>query len=93
MSSSTWSALSCFEFFLGLFVEEFAGFEGLPDGLAEVFEGLVVVLLELGVGIVEAGVEQEVGQGLHEVFEPEAGGEVAGEFGVADALHRAALPV
>ena len=45
---------------------------------------------KLGVGIVEAGVEQEVGEGLHEVFEAEAGGEVAGEFGVADAFHRVA---
>ena len=44
--------------------------------------------LEAGVGVVEAGVEQEVGEGLHEVFEAEAGGEIAGEFCVADAFHR-----
>ncbi len=44
---------------------------------------------KLGVGVVEAGVEEEVGEGLHEVFETEAGGEVAGELGVADALHKA----
>jgi len=77
-----------FEFFLGLFVEEFTGLEGLADGVTEIFEGLFVHLLKLGVGIVEAGVEEEVTQGLHEVFETEAGGEIAGEFGVADAFHR-----
>ena len=50
-------------------------------------QGLVVELLEVGVGVVEAGVEEKVGEGLHEVFEAEAGGEIAGEFCVADALH------
>ena len=94
MSSSTWSSVSCFEFFLGLFVEELAGFEGLTDGFAEVLHGLVAVeLLEAGVGVVEAGVEEEVGEGLHEVFEAEGGGEVAGEFCVADALHVWAAPL
>lgn len=76
------------ELFLGLFVEEFAGFKSLLDGFAEVLHGLVAVeLLEAGHGVLEAGVEEEVGQGLHEVFEAEGGGEVAGEFCVADALH------
>jgi hypothetical protein len=75
------------EFFLGLFVEELAGFEGLADGLAEVVEGLVAELLEVGVGVLEARVEQEVGERLHEILEAEGGGEVAGELGVADALH------
>ena len=90
MSSSTCWASSWFEFLLGFFVEELAGFESLADGFAEILHGLVAVeLLEAGaVGVVEAGVEQEVGEGLHEVFEAEGGGEVAGEFGVADALHR-----
>ena len=76
-----------------LFVEELAGLESLTDGLAEVIHGLVAVeLLEAGaVGIVEAGVEEEVGERLHEVFEIEGGGEVAGEFRVADALHIAPL--
>ncbi len=78
-----------FVFLLGLFVEEFAGFEGLADGFAEVVHGLVAVeLLKAGEGIVEAGVEEEVGQGLHEIFEAEGGGEIAGELGVADAFHR-----
>ncbi len=81
------------EFFLSFFVEEFTGFEGLTDGFAKILHGLVAVeLLEAGaVGIVEAGVEQEVGEGLHEVFEAEGGGEVAGEFGVANALHMTLL--
>ena len=93
MSSSTCLRVELVEFFLGLFVEELAGLEGLADGFAEIFQGLVAVeLLEAGaVGVVEAGVEQEVGEGLHEVFEAEGGGEVAGEFGVADALHRSSL--
>jgi len=77
-----------FEFLLRLLVEDFAGFECLFDRLAEIFERLVAELLKLRIGVVEAGVEQEVGQGLHEVFQPEGGGEVAGEFGVAGALHR-----
>ncbi len=52
-----------FELFLGLFVEEFAGLERLTDGFAKILEGLVAVqLLELGVGVVEAGVEQEVAE-------------------------------
>ena len=81
-----------FVFFLGFFVEEFSGFEGLADGLAEVVHGLIAVeLLKAGEGIVEAGVEEEVGQGLHEIFKAEGGGEVAGEFGVADALHGCSL--
>ena len=81
------------EFLLGFFVEEFAGFERLTDGFAEVLHGLVAVeLLEAGaVGVVEAGVEQEIREGLHEVFEAEGGGEIAGEFGVANALHRSPL--
>ena len=62
-----------FEFFLRLFIEDFAGLERLADGLAEVFQGLVAIeLLEVGVRVVEAGVEQEVGERLHEVFETEA---------------------
>ena len=81
------------EFLLSFFVEELAGLESLTDGFAEVFHGLVAIeLLEAGaVGVVEAGVEQEVGEGLHEVFEAKGGGEVAGEFGVADALHMCPL--
>ena len=45
-------------------------------------------VLEGRVGVLEAGVEEEVGERLHEVFEIEARGEVAGEFGVAGELHR-----
>ena len=77
-----------FIFFLGLVVEDLAGVKSLADGFAEVLHGLVAVeLLEAGHGIVEAGVEQEVGKRLHEVFEAEGGGEVAGELCVSDALH------
>ncbi len=44
-----------FVFFLGFFVEEFAGVERLLDGLAKVLHGLVAIeLLEAGHGIVEA---------------------------------------
>jgi hypothetical protein len=35
----------------------------------------------------EAGVEEEVGKGLQEVFEVYARGEVAGELGVAGEFH------
>ncbi len=88
MSSSTWSSESASILLLGLFVEEFAGLECLADGVAEILHGLLAVeLLEAGHGVLEAGVEQEVGEGLHQVFETEGGGEVAGELGVADALH------
>ncbi len=74
--------------FLGFLVEELAGVERLADGFAEVLHGLLAVeRLEAGHGVLEAGVEQEVGEGLHEVFEAEGGGEVAVELGVAGALH------
>ena len=80
-------------FFLGLFVEEFAGVEGLADGFAKVLEGLVSVeILETGHGVLEAGVEEEVGEGLHEVFEAEGVAEVSGELGVAGALHAGFSP-
>ena len=45
-------------------------------------------VLEGRVGVLEAGVEEEVGEGLQEVFEIEARGEVAGELGVAGEFHR-----
>ncbi len=62
-------------FLLGFFVEELAGVEGLADGFAEVLHGLLAVeRLEAGHGVLEAGVEQEVGERLHEVFEAEGGG-------------------
>ncbi len=74
--------------FLGLLVEEFAGVESLADGFAEVLHGLLAVeRLEAGHGVLEAGVEQEVGERLHEVFEAEGGGQVAVELGIAGALH------
>ena len=44
-------------------------------------------VLEIGVGIAEAGVEQVVGERLQQVFEIHLGGQVAGVFGVANALH------
>ncbi len=74
------------ELLLGVVVEEFAGFKGLADGLAEAFHGVVRVL-EGRVGVLEAGVEEEVRQGLQEVFEVYARGEVAGELGVAREFH------
>ena len=75
-----------FELLLGFFVEEFTGLEGLADGLAQTVHGVVHVLVGRE-GILEAGVEQEVGEGLHEVFKIEAGGEVAREFCVASEFH------
>ena len=46
----------------------------------------------MGVGIVEAGVQKKIAEGLHQVFEAEARGEIAGEFCVADAFHGRLVP-
>ena len=81
-----------FELLLRLFVEELARFQRLTDGVAKVLQCLVVELAEVGVGVVEAGVQEEIREGLHKVFEAEARGEVAGELGVADAFHWTRLP-
>ncbi len=75
-----------FVLLLRVFIEELAGVERLADGVAEVLHGVGGVG-ELRPGVVEAGVEEEIGQGFHEVFEVEAGGEVAGEFCVTRELH------
>ena len=76
---------------LPIFVEQLAGFERLADGFAEIFEGVVAVEFgEARVGVLEAGVEQVVGEGLEQVVHLDLGGEVAGVFGVADALHASA---
>jgi len=38
--------------------------------------------------IVEAGVEQELAERLHQILQPEDGGEIAGKSCIANALHR-----
>ena len=75
---------------LRLLIEEVPGFQRLPDGLAQVVES-VVERTEGRVRVVETGVKEVVGEGLKQVFEIDLGGEVAGVFGVADALHRDCL--
>ncbi len=76
-----------FVFLLRVFVEELAGVERLADGLAQILHGVRGVVLKLRPGIFEAGVEKEIRQGLHQVFEIEARGEIAGELCIAGKLH------
>ena len=75
-----------FELLADAVVEHVAGFEKLAQGFAQIVEGVVHVL-KAQIGIAEAGVEQVVGQSLEQVFDVHLGGQVAGEFGVANALH------
>ncbi len=78
------------EFLAASFVEEVARFEHAAQGFAQIVH-VVIELLKARIGIVEAGVEQVVGQRLQQVFEIDLGGQVAAIFGVANALHRAVL--
>ena len=74
-------------FLLQVFVEEVAGFEHLAQGFAQIVQGMVHRVRQIGEGIAEAGVEQEVGERLQQVFHAHLGGQVAVVFGVANALH------
>ena len=70
------------------FVQKVAGLHQLAQRLAQVLHGVLAIeLLELREGILEARVEQEVGQRLHHVVESEFRGEIAGVLGVAGAFH------
>ena len=65
-----------------LVVEEAALLEGLLDGLLEIFQGVLVPLAEGHVLRVEAALQEEIGQGLEQIFGADA--EVfAGVSGVA----------
>ena len=71
---------------LRVFVEELAGLEDAAQGFAQIVE-VVVHVAEAGVGIAITGVEEIVGERLEQTFEVHLGGQVAGVFGVANALH------
>ena len=67
-------------------VEHLSGLEQLPKGLAQIVER-VVHLLKAQIGIAEAGIEEVVGESLEQVFDVHLGGQIAVEFGIANALH------
>ena len=93
-SSSLPCAASCSQLLAQRFVEVVAVLKRAPQRLAQVVEG-VVEILKARVGIVEAGVEEVIGERLQQVFEIDLGGQVAGIFGVANAFHapvRSELP-
>src|SRR6185437_154657 len=74
------------ELLLRLFVEHLSRFQRLPNGLAQILHRLVVEFAELRVGVVEAGIEQEVRQRLQQVFQSDAARQIARELRVSDAL-------
>ena len=85
---SRWSAFISSKRGLLVLVHELAGLEDLAEGFAQVFQGVLAVeLLELGERVLEAGIEQEVAERLHEVVERKLGGEVAVVLGIAGAFH------
>ena len=60
------------ELLLRLFIEHLSRLQRLTYGLAQIFHCLVVEFAELGVRVVEAGVEQKVRQSLQQVFQIDA---------------------
>ena len=73
------------DFLLHALVEGVTLFEGAAQGLAQIVHGLIEVL-KFSVGILEAGVEQIVGERLEQVVHADLASQIAGEFCVANGL-------
>jgi hypothetical protein len=69
-----------------ILVKKLAILKSAAESLTQIVE-IVVELAEVGVGIVEAGVEKIIRKRLEKIFEVELGGEIAAIFGVVNAFH------
>ena len=68
------------------FIKKLAGFEGAAQCFSQVVERVVEVL-EILIGVLKAGVEQVVGELLHQIFEIDIVSQLPGIPRVANALH------